>query len=423
MIFLLTLALTLGDTSHAVRVEPAMAKPARGETYVDPVFRTRIKRPTDAAADGAAGYVCYYSKLDPFNADETKILFYRHGVGHWMIYDMRAETYARAPEIYNPQTDAQPRWHPTYPNKIRFFSANKIVELNLLDKVVTTLASFPEYQFITNHDEGNWSNDGNRIAICGRNWPWLGGLAEFFVYDLAQGKIISPKVTATGHNVDWVSISPLGKYFVTLTEGDQKPTDVSSWQWLGLDVYHAETMQLIPKPFYWYTDHADLGIDTNDNEIYVTDNAEDDFPDRLRHMEKYDLDTGDKTDLLGMDWSLTRYVSCRNFGSGWALITTERKPELCGKSVPFMDEIFLLKLDGSKQVRRLAHHRSTRYAECAYIPNAIYWDQANGAISRSGNYVLFTSNWRNQGGPQDVYLIDLRNNAPPAAPKNFRVKK
>lgn len=168
MIFLLTLALTLSDMSHAVRVEPAMTKQAKGATYTDPIFGTRIKRLTDAAADGAAGYVCYYSKLDPFNADETKVLFYRHGVGHWLVYDMQAETYARVTEIFNPQTDPQPRWHPTDTNKIRFFSANKIVELNLIDRVVTTLASFPEYQFITNHDEWNWD----------KKWKWISNLRK-----------------------------------------------------------------------------------------------------------------------------------------------------------------------------------------------------------------------------------------------------
>lgn len=409
MFLTLIFSIALADTMHAIKTEPLASKPQRNQVYFDPVFGTKIKRLTDAKADGAAGYVCYYSKLEPFNADETRILFYRHQVGHWLIYDMATGNYSRVPQIFNPQTDPQPRWHPTDPDKIRFFSANKIVELELRSKLVTTLATFPEYQFITNHDEGNWSLDGNRIAVCGRNWPWFTGLSEFFVYDLTQGKIISPKVTATGHNVDWVSISPLGKYFVTLNEGDQKPTDISPWPWLGLDVYSAETMQIIPKAFYWYTDHADLGVDINGNEIYVTDNAEDDYPDRLRHMEKYDLETGEKTDLLGMDWSLTRYVSCRNFGGpkGWALITTEAKPELCGKDVPFKDEIFLLKLDGSQQVRRLAHHRSSRYSKCDYSYNQ-YWDQVNGVISKSGNYVLFTSNWREMGQPQDVYLIDLR---------------
>lgn len=396
------------DTSHDSFPEPSLPKPARGQSYVDPVFGSRIIRLTDARADGAAGYVCYYAKLDPFNADESKIIFYRHQVGHWLLYDVASNTYSRLPQIFNPQTDPQSRWHPTDPKRLRFFQTNKIVELNIETGLVSILAEFPGYEFITNHDEGNWSRDGNRLAICGRNWPWPTGLSEFFVYDFAQGRILSPKVVATGHNVDWVSISPLGKYFVTLTEGDQTAQTPAPFQWVGLDVYFAETMALRPLSFYWYTDHADMAIDANSYEVFITDNAEDDYPDRLRHLEKYDLETGAKTDLLGLDWSMTQYVSGRAFNSpGWALITTEVKPELCGKAVAFQDEIFLLKLDGSGDVRRLAQHRSSRYSKCDYSYNN-YWDQANGVISKSGNWVLFTSNWREQGAPQDIYLIDLR---------------
>lgn len=421
-------ATTAQITDRRFVAEAPIPKPARGQAFLDPVFKTTIKRLTDAAADAAEGYVCYYSKLDPFNADETKILFYRHGPGWWMLYDVATGTYSHLPQIFNPQTDPQPRWHPTDPNKIRFFSTNKIVELNLATGNVTTLAEFSGYEFITNHDEGNWSNDGNRVAICSRNWPWFGGLAEFFVYDLAQKKIISPKLTATGHNVDWVSISPLGKYFVALTEGDQQATAQPPFQWVGLDVYAAATMQIKPLAFYRYTDHADLGLDTNGHEIFVTDNAEDDFPDSLRHIEKYDLETGARTDLLGMDWSLGRYVSCRNFAfPGWAIVTTEAKPELCEKKIPFADEIIAVKLDGSKTFKRLAHHRSSRYAKCDYSYNQ-YWDQANAAISRRGRWILFTSNWREPGKPQEVYLLDARgifnvaaDRTPPAPPKNFLV--
>lgn len=396
------------DTSHAVRAEPTIPKPTKGQVYIDPVFGTKVKRLTDAAADGAAGYVCYYPKLDPLNANESKVLFYRHTVGWWLVYDMNTGIYSRVTQIFNSQTDPQPRWHPTDPNKIRFFYANELREVNLNGGAVTTLATFAGYEFVTNHDEGNWSIDGNRLAVCGRNWPWFTGLSEFFVFQIGSG-IISPKITATNHNVDWVSISPNGGRFVTIAEKDQAPGDVSPWQWGGVDVYDATTMVIDSLEFYKYTDHADIGLDADGSEIFITDNAEDSHEDGLRHIEKYSLDTGAKTYLIGLDWSMTMYVSARNFYGqrGWALITTEKKPELCTTPTPFVDEIFLIKLDGSKQVRRLAHHRSSRYNQCMPYTYNNYFDQANGVISRSGRYVFFTSNWRAMGQPQDLYMIDL----------------
>jgi len=396
--------LTAQVTSHDVVVELPLSKSVVGETYIDSAFGTKVTRLTDAVADGAAGYVCYYSKLDPFNADESKILFYQHEIGWWWVYDLQDKTQTRIKQIFNPQTDPQPRWHPTDQNKIRFFYANELRELDIKNNLVTTLSSFPGYEFVTNHDEGNLSIDGNIVAICGRNWPWFTGLSEFFTYNLATG-FVSSKITTTGHNVDWVSMSPSGKYFVTMTEGDQPQNTEPPYQWFGLDVYDANTMQIYPLAYYKYTDHGDIGIE-NGKEFFVVDNAESDYLDRLRHIEKYDFDTGAKTDLLGLDWSMTNYVSCRNFNSEWSLITTEAKPELCGKPVPFKDEIFLLKNDGSGAVKRLVHHRSQRYNVCDY-GNNVYWAQANGVISHSGRYILFTSNWREVGAPEDVYLMDL----------------
>jgi hypothetical protein len=64
-------------------------------------------------------------------------------------------------------------------------------------------------------------------------------------------------------------------------------------------------------------------------------------------------------------------------------------------------------MDGSRAVKRLAHHRSQRFSAGDYSYNN-YWDQPNAVMSRSGNYVLFSSNWRELGAAQDVYLIDLR---------------
>lgn len=390
--------------SHEALPEPTLAKPALGAQYADPVFGTKIKRLTDAKSQGSEGIVCYYSKLNPFNADETKILVYGRG-GYWFLYNIDGAFAGKIP-VWNSQTDPQPRWHPANPNVMYWFDANKIIEYNIATSQKNIVAEFPQYTFVTNHDEGNYSVDGRWIGLAGRHWPWFTGLQEFFVYDLKERKVVSPKIAGTGHNVDWVSISPQGNYFVVLTEGDAKPTEVSPWRWSGLDVYDVPAMQIRPLAYYRYTDHADMGIDADGAEIYVTDNAEDAFPDNLRHIEKYRLADGKKTDLLGMDWSLGRYVSCRNFAApGWAIISTEAKPEL-SQRVSFEDEIFALKLDGSGEVRRVAHHRSQRYSHGDYSYDN-YWDQPNAAISRSGKYILFSSNWRELGQPQDVYLIDL----------------
>ncbi|MFQ5630105.1 MAG: hypothetical protein ACE5I1_15160, partial [bacterium] len=81
---------------------------------------------------------------------------------------------------------------------------------------------------------------------------------------------------------------------------------------------------------------------------------------------------------------------------------------------------------------RIAHHRSQRFSVGDYSYNN-YWDQPNAAISRSGKYILFSSNWRELGAPEDVYLIDLSaqpdwivtantgDTLPPAPPGNLSI--
>ncbi len=390
-------------TSHTPLTEPVLAKPAIGQPYVDPVFGTIITRLTDAAAQRAEGFVCYYPKLDPFNADETKILIYRRG-GQWFIYSRENQALKRAP-VKNSQTDAQPRWHPTLPNILFWFDANKIMQHDFASGRTTIIHVFSTYQFVTNFDEGNYSADGRYVALAGKNWPWQTGLQEFFVFDLDERLLLGRPMPATGRTVDWLSISPFGNYVVVLVGSPH-----GAGQWQGVDVYRAPEMELLPHAYYPYSDHADLGIDGEGNEVYVTDNAEEAYPDRLRHLEKYRLEDGVKTDLLGCAWGLSRLVSCRNLAvPGWAIVSTYSSPKHLAeeKVYPFDDEIFAVKMDGSHAVKRIAHHRSQRFAVGDYSYNN-YWDQPNAVISRSGNYILFSSNWRELGAPQDVYLIDLR---------------
>lgn len=393
-------------TSFTALAEPTLAKPAVGVPFRDPVFNTKIIRLTDAAAKKSAGYICYYPKLNPFNADETKILIYERG-GRWHLFARNGAHLGMLP-IKKTQTDPQLRWHPSDPNLLLWFDANKIAQYDVVTRKHAVLATFEGYDFVTNFDEGNFSQDARFVALAGKKWPWVGGLQEFFAYDLGEKKLLGEKIIATGKEVDWVTISPSGKYLVVLVG-----TPHGEEQWQGVDVYQLPEMKYLARGYYPFSDHADLGFDAEGNEVYVTDNAESTFPDRQRHLEAYRLDNGSKKDLLGFAWGLSRLISCRNYEApGWTIVSTYSKPEhyAQNKAHPFDDEIFAVKLDGSREVRRIAHHRSQRFSVGDYSYNN-YWDQPNAVPSRSGKYILFSSNWRELGAPQEVYLIDLSEQA------------
>lgn len=412
---------------HGAILEQNIGKPKAGEYFTEPATGVSALRLTDAAAEGVQGYVSYYPKLNPFNSNETLILVYRRG-GTWHLFGIRGE-YVKQLPIKNSQTDPQPRWHPLYNDQILWFDANKIMSCNVISGEVKTEAVFPEYTFITNYDEGNFDRNGYSILLAGRHWPqgihkiirdatipgwaandlkmfsdWRNGFGEMFVYNMVTKEVTSPRAEITGVLVDWLSISPTGRYSLfAMAEGH------GPGQWQGLDVYLSESLEYKPIPYYPYTDHGDIGFAEDGTEIYITDNAEETWPDKLRHIERFDLENGNITDLLGAHWGLSRLISARCYDKpGWAIISTYASPALNADTslVPFRDEIFALKLDGSGEVRRIIQHRSQRFSSGDYSYNN-YWDQPNAAISKSGRYILFSSNWRQLGKPQDVYLIDL----------------
>lgn len=102
---------------------------------------------------------------------------------------------------------------------------------------------------------------------------------------------------------------------------------------------------------------------------------------------------------------------------GWVYISTfdyvERLTDSNADWLPFEDEVFALKMDGSGSVERYAHHHSRRYSPShADSDNSIYIAEPHATVSRSGNRILFGSNWRTVFGEDfsvDTYLVDLRN--------------
>jgi hypothetical protein len=76
-----------------------------------------------------------------------------------------------------------------------------------------------------------------------------------------------------------------------------------------------------------------------------------------------------------------------------------------GVLAAFDNEIVQVATDGSRRVRRLAHHRSV-------VRNNDYNAQPKANISRNGRFVAFTSNWGNSNGRVDVYIVQI----PPASP-------
>ena len=130
------------------------------------------------------------------------------------------------------------------------------------------------------------------------------------------------------------------------------------------------------------------------------------------------LKDGRKTRLLSkMEWWFFSHISCRNLDSpGWCFVSTYDGDGHLKDSpatwAAFENEIFALRLDGSGQVRRIAHHHSRRYSPTTPDSDrSVYWAEPHATVSRYGTRVLFGSNWRQRMADPascDTYVVDLR---------------
>lgn len=100
---------------------------AVGQSFVDPNFRTAIRRVTNIRADGRGGTAVKtaYSTISAFNADESYLILYRVGVGH-ELYNGR--TYAFIRKLGDlPTADLEQfYWDTTRPNIIYGASARTL---------------------------------------------------------------------------------------------------------------------------------------------------------------------------------------------------------------------------------------------------------------------------------------------------------
>ena len=368
---------------HEIRPPPDVPRPALHEPFVDPVFGTTIVRVTDPSQiDGSRRIRHYYSKMNPFNADETRAIFFT-GKGGAYLYDTR--TWKPIKSLRVRSSDPEIQWHPTDPNLFYCmdFVGNSANVRGMYRYDVRTderklLRDFSEYDAARGRLEGNMDRAGRYYALFG----WRGKQpAEAFVYDVLQDRV-SRRVPVTPRMAgDWISVSQSGRY-VVMMGGDRSR------------VYDIEMNHLRDLPEGTFG-HADLCLTADGRDVMVYDGADHQIGPH-RNVNMIDLATGEAVALVRIGWKSTPHVSCRNVDlPGWALVSTQGPDD----RYPNHDfEIFWVKLDPSGEVRRVAHHHSSR-------KTGGYFAEQHAVTSRDGTKIIFASNW--EDGPPASYLVDL----------------
>ncbi len=397
-------------THHNAIYQGDLAQPLPGVQITDPNFHTPLMRLTNARAMEVPGFVPDYSKRQAWNSNETLMLLRSTWSDTYLFNGVNYQYIKMLDGVAGEDVF----WDPNNPGMVLFCPDSNLYRYNVNTDEVTLIHSFAPFNMANTKGEGNLSNDGRYYAVAERYYNFETGEVTYYdlaVYDFVEDRIISRMDLPQDQleDFDWVSISPLGNYVVV---------DYASWEkgrYRGLEVYDRNFNLIWQKGLG--PGHSDMGLDANGKEVLIMDVYSDN--DNMTHICKFDLATGDSTDLLKISYLLDLHESCRAMARpGWVYVSTfdyfERLTDNSTNWLPFEDEVFALKMDGSGTVERIAHHRSKEYS--IYTPNrdsgALYFAEPRATVSRSGNRVIFGSNWRiamNEEASIDVYLVDLRN--------------
>ena len=391
-------------THHDPVFQPNIPKPSVGVAITDPKFGTALTRLSNARELGYAGIVPQYSKRQAWNVDESLMLLFT-GDGRTLLYD--GETYQFIKEIGGVGGE-DVFWHPTNPEIIIYAQDNALYSYNVKTETTTQIRSFAGYTFTNTRGEGNLSRDGRYYAFVGQVYDTTTHFRDIVVYDITADSVISKlELPLTLSDFDWVSISPLGNYVVV----DYATGNTGRFE--GIEVYDKKLNFIWQKPLG--AGHSDLGIDADGNEVLVMDyydsGTNSDFVKKLR------LSDGKETSLLELSWQFDLHISCRNEArSEWCFVSTfDGEARLTDDStswLPFEDEVFALKLDGSGEVQRIAHHHSRRFSPTTPDrDHSVYWAEPHATVSRKGERILFGSNWREkieEDSSVDAYIVDFR---------------
>ncbi|MDP1725879.1 MAG: T9SS type A sorting domain-containing protein [Bacteroidota bacterium] len=391
-------------THHNAIFQPEISIPQAGINITDPKFGTHLKRVTNARVAGKAGCFPDYSKRQAWNSDQTSLML-RSANGSVDIYN--GQTYQYEKSLVEIEGVQDIFWHPANPKIIYYILNNTFNTINVQSLQTNLLFTFSNYSYVSTRAEGNISNDGHYIALCG--YDSIFNPIDFFVFNIFSNSIFSVfPLSGKVSEFDWISISPLGNYVIV-----DYANDIAA-PYNGLEVYNNNFNFIWRKPLG--AGHSDCGLDANGNEVLIMDVYDGDS--NITYINKYLLMNGTKTKLLSVSPDFDLHESCRAMlRPGWVYISTF---DFIGRLIddslswlPFEDEIFALKMDGSGDVQRYAHHHSKRYS--VITPNSdssVYFAEPHATVNKTGTYILFGSNWRykvEQDSSVDAYLIDLSN--------------
>ena len=363
----------------------------------------------------------HYQKDQPWSRDGA-LLVLQNNASPSQVY-LDGETYQPVRGKCANYSIGDDRWHPTLAHAQERISASGL-ELKWFNVVTCTKTRSWALPFSVNGigpSEGNASFDGRFVALADGT--------RFFVVDMdpqppfaaypAQRIGPARSVTDCGIGscaIDWVSISPSGKYAIVSYDGD----------YVRVFNVNPTTLELTPRPmqttyascsgtaangFIYDLGHADMTLNPFDNNEDVIIGQEH-CGNRGKTISGMliggvmmsRIRDGAITPLTDpTNEAYPHHVSARNYDRpGWVYVGYYPAADK-----RFDDEIVAIRIDGSKSVERLAHKHSA-FSGC-------YRCESHAVPSPDGQRVLWASNWVNNAGSGpgtssviQAYIVDKR---------------
>jgi hypothetical protein len=239
--------------------------------------------------------------------------------------------------------------------------------------------------------------DGRYWGFMAEDESWLP--VAFLVYDRVTDTIVSRRALRDPGDIDHVSISPLGNYFVAAFDRHcERGKPGSDARPCGLMVYDRSLAN--GRSIARIIGHHDLAIDAAGREVVVYQDVDTD------EIAMLALATGERTALHPIDFS--KGATGLHFSGravkrpGWAVVSTH--DDSTASHTWMDDQVFAIELRAGGRIARLAHTRSLVNAKQEHD----YWAEPQATANRDLTRVLFTTNWGRSGTEQvETMLIEL----------------
>lgn len=382
-----------GSLAEAASV-PAAA--SSGSKYTDPVFGKQVMRVTDSSICSTAAYHAY-AYWPVWNSDSTKMLVTCSGGSTVVInFDPVNFTLGTRRNLALGGVNWEwLEWSRTNPNHVYGFTTNKIYRIDVTTDVQTQIANLQPLLGSSVICQGSMSDDANRFGFSITTTCNSANRPEAGVYDVALGQLYR-KTQSHGE----AYVSRTGRYLVLMEMATVNPSTDPLTRIYDLNDWAGNTYVEFSRESAKAGGHMDAGGIGMVNE---TSHAE-------KNVAYRSFASALSAVLLlpNLNWDVTTHPSLLNGTSAgtdsWALVSTYCGTSGCESSLTgtppaFAGEIFYVKTDGSRQVRRLAHSYSR------YTTNWNYWALPRATPSFDGKYVAFDSNRR--GTRTDVFVVKV----------------